>query len=500
MTVTTRAAKGSPLTHTELDANFTSLQDEVDNLTPTSLILPSAAVPAQTAEGSVVWDTDNDLLTIGTGTQRRTMVDLDSPQTLTGKTLTDPTINAAGGSLTLPSGSGVTTEGVIQWNTSADLLTVGRGATTATMVDTSGTQTLTGKTINLSNNTLTGTLVEFNTAISDANVPSRNEAAMLGLNYALSASVAANALTIALKNAAGSDPSSNDPVTIAFRNATATTGTPSVLTITAALSLVVSSGSTLGTVNSIPHRLWVVLFNDGGTARLGIINTQASDGLMPLADDVLTSSTAEGGAGGADSAGVIYTDSAVSSKGMRVLGYIESTQTTAGTWATAPSKLQIWQPTMKISGDVVQVRRVVSTTYTTTTATIPFDDTIPQSSEGTELFTQAITPTSAINRLEIKVRLSGARSASDGRIASALFQDSTANALSSGWGSQGANQAILMSYAHFMAAGTTSSTTFKVRYAVNGGEGGTASINGTDTTRIHGGVMASYMEITERMA
>lgn len=61
-------------------------------LTATSgtLLLPAAASPAQTADGSVVWDSDDNLLTVGTGSARKTLVDTDSTQTLTNKTLTTP--------------------------------------------------------------------------------------------------------------------------------------------------------------------------------------------------------------------------------------------------------------------------------------------------------------------------------------------------------------------------------------------------------------------------
>src|SRR3990167_3937355 len=37
------------------------------SLAPTSLTIPSAAAPSQTAEGSAVWDSSDDRLTIGTG-------------------------------------------------------------------------------------------------------------------------------------------------------------------------------------------------------------------------------------------------------------------------------------------------------------------------------------------------------------------------------------------------------------------------------------------------
>lgn len=82
-----------------------------------TVVLPAATPPAQTAEGSVVWDSDSDLLTVGTGAARKTMVDTDSTQTLTNKTLTSPTLTTpalgtpASGTLTnctgLPIATGV---------------------------------------------------------------------------------------------------------------------------------------------------------------------------------------------------------------------------------------------------------------------------------------------------------------------------------------------------------------------------------------------------------
>lgn len=63
------------------------------NATSGTVLLPAVASPAQTADGSVVWDSDDNLLTVGTGSARKVMVDTDSAQTLTNKTLTSPTVN-----------------------------------------------------------------------------------------------------------------------------------------------------------------------------------------------------------------------------------------------------------------------------------------------------------------------------------------------------------------------------------------------------------------------
>jgi len=157
------------------------------------------------------------------------------------------------------------------------------------------------------------------------------------VNLAIAATVAANALTIAIKGFDGNDPSASNPVYVPFRSATANSGDVDVLTLTAATSLVVSSGSTLGTTSAIAANLVVVGFNDAGTFRLGVINPASGIQIV----NGLASSTAEGGAGAADSQGVFYTGTATTSKAYSVLGVITVTEATAGTWATAPSLVQV---------------------------------------------------------------------------------------------------------------------------------------------------------------
>lgn len=79
-------------------------------------------------------------------------------QTLTNKTLTNPTLNAGGGVLVLPQGASAaqTAEGSIFWDTDDNLLSIGDGSARKVFVDTSSTQTLGGKTLN--DLVITGTL------------------------------------------------------------------------------------------------------------------------------------------------------------------------------------------------------------------------------------------------------------------------------------------------------------------------------------------------------
>lgn len=216
------------------------------------------------------------------------------------------------------------------------------------------------------------------------------------VNHSLAVSAGSSALTIALKDSAGSDPSATSPVTGNFRSPTGATGSWVQRSVTGALSLVLSSGSTLGVTSSTAFRIWVVLFDDGGTMRLGAINCTASGQIVPLNEAVPASSTAEGGAGAADSAGVIYTGTAVTSKSFLIVGYIEwsTSGLTAGTWTTTNvNYVQSFGPGVKKPGDTVQTKFVTITSATTNTA----------NTYTSTAATTTITPTSAVNAVSVRV-------------------------------------------------------------------------------------------------
>jgi hypothetical protein len=314
-------------------------------------------------------------------------------------------------------------------------------------------------------------------------------------NIGLTCSVAASALTIALRDAEGNDPSASSPVIIPFRNVTAGTGSLSYLTITAATSLVISSGSTMGFASGVAGRLWIVGFNDGGTFRLGAVNARSGTDIKTLRDGIY-SSTAEGGAGGADTAQEIYTGSAVTSKAMVILGYIEATEATAGTWATAPSLVKVRAPGDPLPGDQVQFRGNATGAVSSGSTAMPNDDTIPQITEGDQVMTQAITPSSACNVLEIfaTAHLSPSTPVNMG---TALFQDATAGALAAVSVFQTTSWVSESVLKHRMLAATTSATTLRIRV---GGNAGTLTFNGVGGTRVYGGILNSQLGVTEIMA
>lgn len=154
-------------------------------------------------------------------------------------------------------------------------------------------------------------------------------------NLGLMASVSGNALTIALKQLDGSsDPSSSAPVRVGFRGTTAANGDSSLVSATAATSLVISSGSTLGFSNGVAGKIYVYALNNGGTIEL------AASG-SPWDEGTLQTTTAEGGAGAADSGTVLYSTTARTSKAIRLIGIITISEATAGTWASAPTEIAV---------------------------------------------------------------------------------------------------------------------------------------------------------------
>lgn len=105
--------------------------------------------------------------------------------------------------------------------------------------------------------------------------------------------------------------------------------------------------------------------------------------------------------------------------------------------------------------------------------------------------TRAITPTSTSSKLIIDVFVHLSHDSAASYLTAALFQDTTADALAVGDAFGGAATEVLgISFRHYMTAGTTSSTTFKVRGG--GNTAGTVRFNG-----YLGGVMASSITITE---
>jgi hypothetical protein len=140
----------------------------------------------------------------------------------------------------------------------------------------------------------------------------------------ITASVGSGALTCTL-----------NPTTLDFRSTPLTSGTVNTRTVGAAISLVVPSTATLGTISAQQSRLILLALDNAGTVELAVVNIAGGNNLD---ETTLISTTALSIT--SDSANVVYSTTARTSLPFRVVGYVESTQATAGTWATAPSTIQ----------------------------------------------------------------------------------------------------------------------------------------------------------------
>lgn len=161
--------------------------------------------------------------------------------------------------------------------------------------------------------------------------PSHNlELATEVSNLAIQATVAANALTFTALDKNYNTLTTGNPATIAFRSADVEDANYSSAYITSNISLVISSGSTLGSTNNAGQYLYVYVINNAGTVELACSSTLYDD-------DKLITTLAEGGAGGADSPQQVYSTTARTNVPCRLVARFLSTQTTAGTWAVVPS-------------------------------------------------------------------------------------------------------------------------------------------------------------------
>jgi hypothetical protein len=130
--------------------------------------------------------------------------------------------------------------------------------------------------------------------------------------------------------------SANNPLQLDFRSSALNSGTVNRRYGTPA-PLTISLGSTLGTVNGVTADLAVLAIDNAGTIELAVRNMA---GGPDLSETNLINTVAEGGGGAADSADVIYSNTARTAVPYRVLGVLRSTQPAAGSWTVQPSLVQ----------------------------------------------------------------------------------------------------------------------------------------------------------------
>ena len=153
------------------------------------------------------------------------------------------------------------------------------------------------------------------------------------------------------------------------------------------------------------------------------------------------------------------------------------------------------------SAGAVRSSMTVYSAVATTATAIPFDDTIPQSTEGGEFMTINFTPSSSTSTLVVEAHAfgSGTGSGNDGPAIMALFLDSETGAraatISATNFGGAASPLSSLNLGYKMTSGTTSQMTFKIR--IGHPIAATFTFNGHASGRMFGGVASSWIKVTE---
>lgn len=148
-------------------------------------------------------------------------------------------------------------------------------------------------------------------------------------------------------------------------------------------------------------------------------------------------------------------------------------------------------------GGVRQIVYAQTGAQSSGTATIPYDNTIPQQTEGWEVMTCSITPQSSTSKLIVTAVLNCSSSfAGSSTVMMALFRDATVNAIGVSFAQAPLQYANVMLVAQVsVTSGSTSSTTFKMRM---GGNAGTTYSNGQQANGpVFNGTSATSLMIME---
>lgn len=154
----------------------------------------------------------------------------------------------------------------------------------------------------------------------------------------------------------------------------------------------------------------------------------------------------------------------------------------------------VLNPSVSQQAGLIATAQAVLTANTAITTQIPADDTLPQSSEGTEVISVSITPKSTASRL--RVRFSTVMGSSTATIVTAaLFINSGTSAVAVA-PSNSASSSIFnhLHMAYDYVPGTTSAQTFKVRV---GAASGNSRINGDGGGRMYGGALQTLITVEE---
>jgi hypothetical protein len=299
-----------------------------------------------------------------------------------------------------------------------------------------------------------------------------------------------NALSIALLNSVGGTPSAGAPCSVTFRNATAATGNFTTINVTAAATFTTgTTGSTFGSTNNTPFRLWITLWNNAGTVAIGVSNQTTALTTFSLLESIPSNTTACSACTNATAAGTFYTTAALTGAPFTVFAYLDygSGLTTAGTYASTPTLVALRTPSVPLPGWPIQsVTGSAQTPVSQTTTTY--------ASSG---LTVTLSPRSAANPVVCFWAGAGSAVTTGSGITVALLRGGTVVGFSvrsvNFSGTSGGGLSTLSNFSRDLP-GTTASTTYTVQFHTNAG-GNTATFPYGNSADADGGAILTCTEL-----
>lgn len=305
----------------------------------------------------------------------------------------------------------------------------------------------------------------------------QNISALNGIyNFSFSASLSSGSITISAKGADGNDPSVTNISGFKMRSSTLTDSKMYERFLTSAQSIVIPAAATFGFGSTEVGRIYLWVIDNSGVLELALSRT--SD-LYP--EETLVTTVQIGS--GSTSASTMYSTTARASVPCKLVGYFE-VQRSSPNWL-APIKLQVMNPNVKKTGELVRipVRKEITAYSTNSTYTsIPFDGTPPQQTEGwNAMSSDAYTPLSVTNKLKVRSNLVAGINTSSSFFCISVYRDSTANPIiTTGITIATSGIYTLLFETNYFLAASIASTIFNINIGETGGHA--VSLNGYNGT------------------